>query len=120
MRKMIFTLAFAFTVVTGLPSLSSAKESNAELNYKTYCWQCHGMNGDGRGINTLDMSVQPRDHTDAKGMKGISDAQMFKAIKEGGLAVQKSVLMPPWGSTFSDDEIKDLIQYLRRLCNCKE
>ncbi len=88
-------------------------------NYKTYCVQCHGMQGNGKGVNIRDMSVQPRDHTDAKAMSGRSDAELFKVIKEGGLSIDKSVLMPPWADTFSDDEIRDLVQHLRELCKCK-
>jgi len=62
--------------------------------------------------------VQPRDHTDAKAMSGRSDDMIFKVIKEGGPSIDKSVLMPPWGDTLSDDEIKDLVAYLRKLCKC--
>jgi cytochrome c oxidase cbb3-type subunit 3 len=101
-------------------SAGDALAASAQMNYQTYCWQCHGMSGNGKGVNTPNMSIQPRDHSDAKGMKGIPDAQLFKAIKEGGLAISKSGLMPAWGATLSDDEIKALVQHLRKLCNCKE
>jgi len=91
----------------------------AEDNYKNFCWQCHGMSGNGMGVNVQDMSVQPRDHTSAKSMSGRSDADLFKVIKEGGLAIDKSVLMPPWGATLSDQEIRELVAYLRKLCQCR-
>ncbi len=97
---------------------STVSATSAEDNYKTYCWQCHGMQGNGAGVNVGDMSVQPRDHTSAKAMGGRSDADLFKVIKEGGLAIDKSVLMPPWGATLSDDEIHELVKYLRKLCQC--
>jgi len=87
--------------------------------YKTYCWQCHGMTGDGNGINVRDMSVQPRDHRDAKEMSARTDEDLFKAIKQGGQAISKSVLMPPWDGALSDDEIHALIHYLRALCKCR-
>jgi mono/diheme cytochrome c family protein len=29
------------------------------------------------------------------------------------------VLMPAWGDTLSDDEIHDMVLYLRTLCKCK-
>jgi len=90
----------------------------ADLIYKTYCWQCHGMKGNGMGINIRDMSVQPRDHSDAKEMSSRSDEDLFKAIKLGGRAVDKSVLMPPWDGVLSDDEIHELVKYLRELCQC--
>ena len=94
-----------------------AKERGEDI-YRTYCTQCHGSQGNGKGINTRDMSVQPRDHTDAKAMSARSDQDLTKVIKEGGLAINKSVLMPPWGSVFSDEEVADLVQYLRTLCKC--
>jgi cytochrome c oxidase cbb3-type subunit 3 len=91
----------------------------AELLYKTYCVQCHGATGKGNGINVRDMSVQPRDHTDGAGMVGLSDDRLFKAIKDGGPAVTKSVLMPPWAKVLSDEEIHGLVRYLRKLCACE-
>ena len=100
------------------PSMAMSQET-AHDNYKTYCIQCHGMQGNGMGVNIRDMSVQPRDHTDAKSMGARSNDELFKVIKEGGLAINKSGLMPPWGSTFTDNEIHDLVKYLRTLCKCK-
>lgn len=97
---------------------ASAREK-AEENYKTYCWQCHGMNGNGNGINVRDMSVQPRDHTYGKEMASRSDEELFMAIKEGGPAVSKSVLMPHWDGVLSDEEIHDLVRYLRQRCQCE-
>jgi cytochrome c oxidase cbb3-type subunit 3 len=90
----------------------------AVRNYDTYCVQCHGINRNGRGINSRDMPVQPRDHSDAKGMGGIPNEELFRVIKEGGLAVNKSVLMPAWGNVMNDEEIRELVGYLRHVCNC--
>ena len=97
---------------------AQAKETAAD-NYKAYCVQCHGMEGNGKGLNIRDMSVQPRDHTDAQAMSTRSDDSLFKVIKEGGLSISKSVLMPNWGGTLSDEEIKDMVLHLRTLCKCK-
>jgi cytochrome c oxidase cbb3-type subunit 3 len=110
-------ILLALTVLLiSLPSY--AKESAAD-NYKTYCVQCHGIKGNGMGVNIRDMAVQPRDHTDAKAMSARSDDTLFKAIKEGGPSIDKSILMPPWEDTFSDEEIRELVQHLRVLCKCK-
>lgn len=105
-------------LLTAFSIQAQAKETPAD-NYKAYCVQCHGSEGTGKGLNVRDMSVVPRDHTDAKSMSGRSDETLFKAIKEGGPSIDKSILMPPWGSTLSDEEINDLVQYLRMLCKCK-
>ncbi len=111
--KVILMLATMILTVS-----AQARETAAD-NYKTYCVQCHGMQGNGKGLNIRDMSVQPRDHTDAKAMSTRSDDNLFKVIKEGGLSIDKSVLMPPWGDSLSDEEIHDMVQYLRTLCKCK-
>jgi cytochrome c oxidase cbb3-type subunit 3 len=108
-------VACLFAVSIAAPAAETGKDI-----YRTYCWQCHGSQGNGKGINAGDnMSVQPRDHTDAKYMSGRSDDDLFKAIKEGGPAVNKSVLMPPWGEVLTDEEIHAVVDYLRELCRCK-
>lgn len=110
-----------FVVVALLLSPVKAAETAAETaqdNYNAYCVQCHGLEGNGKGLNIPDMTVQPRDHTDAKSMSGRSDAELFKVIQEGGLAISKSVLMPAWQGTLSDEEINDLVGFLRDLCKC--
>ncbi len=111
-KLLLVLLVLAFSIP------AQAKETAAD-NYKAYCVQCHGMEGNGKGVNVRDMSVIPRDHTDAKAMSGRSDEMLFKVIKEGGTAISKSNLMPPWAGTLSDEEIKDLVQHLRILCKCK-
>jgi len=115
-NNLLFKLLFAILLAASFQA--QAKETAAD-NYKAYCVQCHGMEGNGKGVNTRDMSVSPRDHTDVKSMSGRSDEMLFKVIKEGGSSISKSVLMPPWAGTFSDEEIKDLVQHLRVLCKCK-
>lgn len=117
-----FLLA-AGTLATGLlfaghAAAGDAEHARATRNYDTYCAQCHGINRNGRGINSRDMSVQPRDHTDAKGMGDIPENEILKVIKEGGLAVNKSVLMPAWGNVMSEMEIREMAAYLRHVCKC--
>ena len=121
---MIFPIRISTVIAACLLALTSwlpvaGAAERAEDVYKTYCWQCHGMKGDGMGVNVRDMSVQPRNHTDAKEMASRSDADLFKAIKEGGQAISKSVLMPPWGGNLNDEEIHALVGYLRKLCQCQ-
>ena len=86
--------------------------------YDTYCVQCHGLNRNGKGVNTHEIAVQPRDHTDPKGMGDIPDDELTKAITEGGLSVNKSVIMPRWGLVLSEDQLKNLVSYLRTVCKC--
>lgn len=100
-----------------VPTPSQAGDArHGQALYKSYCTQCHGLAGNGKGINTPHLSVQPRDHTDRAEMSARTDDDLFKAIKQGGQAVNKSILMPNWDGNLSDDEIRDLVAYLRQLC----
>lgn len=111
-------LAFLLAVVAG-PAPGWA--GSAEANYRLYCVQCHGTVGNGQGINQTagGLAVSPRDHTSAKDMSKLSDEELRLAIAEGGGAVEKSDLMPPWGATLSAEEIDELVLYLRQLCKCE-
>jgi cytochrome c oxidase cbb3-type subunit 3 len=115
---MKFTLNHLYALIAlaiAACSMDAAKadEAHAVKLYNTYCVQCHGVNRDGNGINSASMAVKPRDHTDTKAMGDTPDETLFKAIKGGGLAVSKSVLMPKWEGVLNDDEIKELVAYLR-------
>jgi mono/diheme cytochrome c family protein len=118
MRNGILALG---AILAGMLAFSAHADAAGEHTvkvYNTYCVQCHGVKRNGSGINVPALSVKPRDHTDAKGMGDLPDTEIFSAIKEGGLAVNKSALMPAWGEVLSDAEITDLVRYLREVCKC--
>lgn len=117
--KYVYVLMIGLAVVLiGAPA--RADDAGIERVYNTYCVQCHGINRNGTGVNVPALSVKPRDHTDAKGMGDLPDDEIFNAIKNGGLSVNKSVLMPAWGNgnVLTDDQIKQMVAYLRHVCKC--
>ena len=83
--------------------------------YGTYCAACHGVAGEGDGPLTRLLPVVPPRHSDAAYMGKLSDAYLFRLLKEGGPAVGKSPLMNAWGNNLSDERIGDVIAYLRTL-----
>lgn len=91
-------------------------DESASGDYLVYCMKCHGATGHGDGPNAATLKIRPRDFADCATMKKISDATMFKAIKEGGASVNLSGEMPPWGQAFDDGEIKGLIAYVHTFC----
>ncbi len=112
-------LAFLIALTLVIVNTSPAAAETAADNYKLYCVQCHGTAGTGKGINAPFLAVQPRNHTSAKDMGSLSDDNVAKAIKEGGLAVGKSNQMPPWGAILSDADVANLVKHLRGMCKCK-
>lgn len=87
----------------------------APMLYQLYCSQCHGVRGNGKGINAPYLFVAPRDHTSADEMGMLTDDRIFAAVKYGGTAVGKSAIMPSWNGTIADDDIRLLVAYVREL-----
>lgn len=118
MRTRILLLT-AVTAALLVAMVGQARAASAEENYRHYCAQCHGEQGKGDGINAKLIPVEPRNHTDSVEMSKLSDAKLFEAISGGGVAVDKSTLMPPYERTLAKEENQAVVQYLRKLCNCK-
>jgi mono/diheme cytochrome c family protein len=76
------------------------------------CAECHGYDGKAEVI-VMHMDEPPRDQSDAEYMATLSDAYLYLAICKGGEAVGRSIVMPGWGDTFTDQEIKDLVAWIR-------
>lgn len=115
MKRFIAVLMTGVAAVAAL-SAQAGDADHGEVLYQIYCTQCHGVSGDGGGLNVRDMSVQPRDHTDPVEMGARTDEELAKVIKHGGKAIDKSVLMPAWDDNLSDEQVGDLVTYLRQLC----
>jgi cytochrome c oxidase cbb3-type subunit 3 len=114
MKKLL--LAACLLGFAGAAAAADAKRG--EALYQVDCTQCHGVKGNGAGVNAAHMSVIPRDHTDRGEMSARTDEELFKVIKHGGKSINKSVLMPAWGRNIADEDIHALVAHLREKC-CK-
>lgn len=113
-------LTLFFQALAAGPALAASDElGNAENNYQLYCSMCHGREGDGKGQLAETLAVPPRDHTDASKMGKRTDEQLFKTISEGGEATGFDSGMPPHNTILQKEDIRGLVKYLRKLCNCK-
>ena len=84
--------------------------------YGTYCANCHGVSGNGEGLSAKWINPLPRDFTECKLMAMYKDADLLKAIKDGGPAAFVSYNMPPWGAILNDEQIDDVLAYERSFC----
>lgn len=117
MKTMIAAGAF---LTAGLGFTATAAAVDVNKVYDFYCTQCHGADGAGKGINVTDaFPVTPRAFTNAAEMSKLTDADILGVIREGGPISGKSPMMPPWGKTISDEEMKALLGKLRELCKCQ-
>jgi mono/diheme cytochrome c family protein len=91
-------------------------------NFIGNCSPCHGETGKGNGplADTLGEGIKPRNLSDAKLLSTRTDEALFKVVKFGGVSMGFSEAMPTWKDTFTDVEIKQIIQYVRKnICMCE-
>lgn len=119
MKQIKFMMAVIFLATPMFAAAQAVErqpEDNGKQLYTMLCTQCHGTEGDGRGLNAAHMSVQPRSHIDREEMSARTDEELFKVIEQGGKSINKSVLMPAWSGNLDKAQIDALIAYLRVLC----
>ncbi|MBI3754246.1 MAG: right-handed parallel beta-helix repeat-containing protein [Deltaproteobacteria bacterium] len=90
--------------------------------FQSWCVSCHGAlgKGDGQLADTLGEGIRPRDLSNAELLSARSDEFLFKVIKNGGPSVGFSDAMMNFGATLSDEEIKNIIAYVRKdICKCQ-
>lgn len=80
--------------------------------YQRYCRGCHGEDGRG-GAHTFMPHIGNLTKKDY--IEFIPDGFLFTVIAEGGVAVGKSGYMPAWRGTLSEQDIKDVIAFIRTL-----
>jgi mono/diheme cytochrome c family protein len=85
----------------------------AQRLYLTHCATCHGANGEGSWRATIFL-MRPGNLADPRVMDSLSDEYLFLLIRNGGAALGKPG-MPAFGYHLTDDEIRELIRYLRTL-----
>lgn len=76
------------------------------------CAECHGVDGKAEVI-VLHMDTPPKDQSDASYMKTLPDEYLYLAICKGGQDIGKNFVMPAWGGYLSDQDIRDLIAWVR-------
>lgn len=81
--------------------------------YEHYCQICHGPEAQGNGFNAAMLDPPPRNFADETFWKQTDDEHLLAVITTGGKAVGKTVLMPPWGRTLDETQIRDVIAFLR-------
>jgi len=81
--------------------------------YLTHCATCHGADGRGSWRATVFL-MQPGNLGDRQRMDRLTDQYVFELIKNGGATIGRPG-MPAFGYHLADEEIRELVRYLRTL-----
>lgn len=105
-----------------LPVLAGARADDAArqreqsvhrggIVFMNYCMTCHGITADGRGRTAKLYDPKPANLV--KSDK--NDAYKELIVRRGGGAIGRSNFMPPWGEELTNEQIKDVVAFLRSI-----
>jgi len=77
-----------------------------------HCAACHGVDGKSEVI-VMHMDEPPKDQSDPDYMKTLPDEYLYLVICKGGAALGKNFIMPQFSDVISDQDIRDLIAWIR-------
>jgi len=120
MQSRLF-VSFGLVSILLAPGLGFAQSKGdakaGKAKYEANCVGCHGATGKGDGAAAAALNPKPQDHTDGKAMNALTDKYLFDIIKQGGKAVQKAAVMPAANKKLTDQDISDMVAYIRSLAN---
>jgi mono/diheme cytochrome c family protein len=105
----VFALMFTVTAHAELRSVEQLSDVRGSIVFRTYCVLCHGPYADGKGRASKNLSPPAANLT----LSEATDEYKEAIIRKGGAAMGRSPHMPPWGQELTDEQIKDVISYLR-------
>ncbi|MCP4042368.1 MAG: c-type cytochrome [Gammaproteobacteria bacterium] len=97
--------------------VAGADPNEGKQWYYMYCLACHGWLLQGDGPSAAVVEPRPRILTKGDYMNKKSNLQLFTVIKGGGEAVGLSSSMPSWGNYMQDQDIWNVIAWLRAMAD---
>jgi len=124
MRKSFLLLLLLVPCVAVSLTLGNAEEKGDAAKgkevFQNTCASCHGPEGKGDGVAAAALDPKPRNLTDAAYMSTKTNEHLYKVISEGGASVGLSPMMAAWGGVLSEQDIWNVIAYLRQdICKCQ-
>src|SRR5712691_360681 len=104
----VFTAGLAWLLDTPRPPRSA---SRGERFFYELCATCHGTDGRGTWRAALFL-VRPGNLADGARLGQRSDQYLFDIIRNGGAPIGRPG-MPAFGAALSEDEIRELVAYVR-------
>ncbi len=89
----------------------AASAADVEANWNKHCASCHGK--DGSGDTKMGKKSGAKDYRDPKVQAEIKPDEALKNVK-AGMKEDGKEKMKPFADKLSDDEIKELITYIKK------
>lgn len=120
---LVLTVVTVVMMVILVPMTSFAGDADkGKMLYTANCESCHGTTGKGDGPVGMVLQPPPRDFsqgdfkfdTDSDGTPG-TDADLKGVIMKGAAEFGGNQMMAPWGGILSEEDVDDVIAFVRSL-----
>lgn len=81
------------------------------IAYQNYCVLCHGVTAEGNGRAAKLYNPPPFNLRRSV----MSDNYKEQIIRKGGKALGRSEFMPPWAEELTDEQVTDIVNFLRTI-----
>lgn len=108
-------IATLLALATASMPVLAADVAAGAAKFKTFCAMCHGDRGAGDGPAAAGLNPAPRNFSDADWQASVDDEHIRTVTRDGGAAVGLSPLMTPWGHSLSQDDLDNLVAFIRTL-----
>jgi mono/diheme cytochrome c family protein len=99
--------------ISAWATVDNARIARGREVYATACALCHGR--DGAGNPEWESAVRPASFADCATTAEPAE-QWETIVKKGGPVRGLSSVMPAFGEAFTDEEVRDVVAYLRTFC----
>lgn len=106
MKKILISLLIASAAAV---TAQAYDVDAAKANWDRHCAKCHAE--DGSASTKLGERMEIMDYTDPASLAEFSDEDLFNMTKDG----VDGTKMRGYGSKLSDEEIHDLVKYMRAM-----
>lgn len=88
--------------------------------YETACMACHGENGTGAKASRVGFETPFPDFSDCSFASREGNQDWLSVVAEGGPARAFSNIMPAFGTALTDEQIVQILDYMRNFCVDKQ
>ena len=91
------------------------QQAQGQRIFYNNCVWCHADSTPAGPSNRSNLTPSPALANDGATLNGLSDEYLQNIITLGGSALSKSGMMPPWGGTLKQDDIRGVIAFMRAI-----
>jgi mono/diheme cytochrome c family protein len=104
------SMLFSFTAVAG--ELRGRPDQGKAI-FTANCQMCHGPEGKGDGPAAAGLNPKPANFSDPARVKEFSEPRQVRVVTNGGASEKLSPLMPSFSEALSEQQVRDVIAFIR-------